>query len=175
MFTEETAPVVEVFPGRGRAEEHLGRDPVMNGPATRLLNVQVIIRQRGVFIGIRQMLRKRITGNRLLRRFGKINILRDILNIAPVIHPSKKELLGVTEDDGANARVLKPAVLLNDTNDPGGELGELSVEFADELLATGNIQSSGNFLEDDSLPCATRERDDVLASVIRDEKSREFL
>ena len=114
------------------------------------------------------MFRQRVTGNRLLRCVGQLKVSCDILDFLAIVHPSEKELFGVTEDDGANARVLKAVVLLQYRNDPGRELGELCVELTDEPLAAWNVESSRDFLEDDALPFASRQRDDVLAAVVGD-------
>ena len=66
-------------------------------------------------------------------------------------------------------------VLLYDRHDPGRELGELRVELTDEPFAARNVESSCDFLEDDALSLASRQRDDVLTAVIGDQESGEFL
>ena len=87
----------------------------------------------------------------------------------------RKNCLALPKDDRADARLLKPAVLLDDCDDPGRELRELSVELTHKLFTAGNVQRACDFLEDDALPRASRERDDVLAAVVGYEESGEFL
>ena len=171
MFAELAAPVVEVLSGRRGAKEHFLRDVVVNRPAKRLLGVEVIVRQRGVLVVGRKMLRQRVSGNGLLRRLGQINIIGDILDVPAVIHPGEEELLGVAENDGADAAFFEPAVLLDNRNDPGRELRELSVELTHKLFTAREVEGSRNLLEDDPLPLAARQRDDVLPAMVGDEKS----
>src|SRR5258707_592899 len=110
----------------------------------------MIISQRGILVVRRKMLGQRIAGDRLLRRLRQLNVTRHVVHVAAVIHSRKEELLGVAKDDGADARLLKPAVLLDDGNDPCRELRELRVELAHKLFTAGYVQRAGNFLEDDA-------------------------
>ena len=59
------------------------------------------------------MFRQRIAGNGLLGCLRQINIIGDILDVPAVIHPGEEELLGVAENDGADAAFFEPAVLLD--------------------------------------------------------------
>ena len=147
----------------------------MDRSAERLLNVEMVIRQSGILVVGRKMLGQWITGDRLLRRLGQLDVPRQVLDVATVVHPGEEELLGVAENDGADARLLKPAVLLDDRNDPSRELRELRVELAHKLFTTGNVKRAGDFLEDDALPLAARQRNDVLAAMVGDEEPGEFL
>jgi hypothetical protein len=99
------------------------------------------------------MFRQRVAGNCLLRCIGQLKVSCDILNFLAIVHSGEEELFGVAEDDGANTRVLKAAVLLQYRNDPGRELGELCVELTDEPLAAWNaiIEKRAEPLSDDIL------------------------
>ena len=77
---------------------------------------------------------------------GQINIVSDILNVPAVIHTREEELLGVAEHDGANARPLKPAVLLDNRDDPGPELAQLRVELTHKLFTARDVEGPRNFL-----------------------------
>ena len=121
------------------------------------------------------MFRQRIAGNGLLGCLRQINIIGDILDVPPVIHPGEEELLGVAENDWANNRPLEPAVLLDDANDPRAEFAQLSIELADKLLASGDVERARNLLENHPLPFAARQCDDVLPSIVGDEESGQFL
>ena len=103
VTTELPAAFVEVLPRRGGAEEHLGRDPVVDRPAPRLPHIEVVVGQSGVFVVFGEVLWKRIARDRLLGGLREIDVTSHILDLPPVVHASEEELLGVTEDDGTDA------------------------------------------------------------------------
>ncbi len=116
----------------------------MDRSAKRLLNVEMVIRQSGILVVRRKMLGQRVMVDGLLRRLGQFDVPRHVLHVAAIIHSRKEELLGVAEDDRANARLLKPAVLLDDGNDPGvEEVRELRVELTHKLFTARNVQRAG--------------------------------
>jgi len=102
VTAELSAALVEVLPRRGGAEEHLGRDAVMYGSAPRLLDIEMVIGERGVLVVIRQMLRQRVARDRFLGRIREIDIPGHILDVPAVVHPREEELLGIAEDDGTD-------------------------------------------------------------------------
>ncbi len=63
--------------------------------------------------------------------------------------------------------------MLDDRDVPAVELAHLRVALLHDLLAAWDVEDARDFLIDVPLPQPARHRDDVLARVVRDEKSRD--
>ena len=71
----------------------------MDRPAPRLLDIQMVVGERGVLVVIGKMLRQRIARDCLLGCLREIDVPGDILDVSPVVHPGEEELLGIAEND----------------------------------------------------------------------------
>ena len=93
-----------------------------------------------------------------------------VIEVGAVVLAHDEKLAAVAEHGGADARLFEPGVLLHDGNVPAIELPQLSVALLHNFLTAGNVEEAGDFLIHVALPQGARERDDVLARVVGDEK-----
>ena len=140
----------------------------------RLHRGRVVTEGRKLLIG-GLLLGQRVVLNGVDHHLGQLDVLGDVFQVGAVELPHEEELLRVPHDDGPNPGALEFAVLLNDGNDPAVEFAKLGVAFAHDLLAAGDIEEPGGFLEDDPLPDVARQRDDVLPGEARNQQARRGL
>ena len=121
------------------------------------------------------MVGQRIIHDRVLGDFGQRDVMGHVLQIRAVVLAHDEKLAAVAKHGGADARLFEPCVLLDDGNVPAIEFPQLGVRLLDDFLPAGNVEEAGDFLIDVPFPHGTRQRDDVLARVIRDEEARRRL
>ncbi len=128
------------------------------------------ISERGVFLpGL--MVGQRVIHYRVLGDFGNGDVARDVVQIGAVVLAHQEKLAAVAEHGGTDARLFETRILLDDGNVPAIELAKLCVAFLHDFLAAGDVEEAGDFLIHIPFPNGARERDDVLAGVIGDEKT----
>ncbi len=115
---------------------------------------------------------ERVAEDGVLGQLGEAEVVGHVFEVGSVVLAHEEKLARVAEDGAADSAFFEPPVLLDDRNVPAVELPHLRVAFFHDLLAAGDVEQARDFLIDVPFSQAARERDDVLAGVVRDEKSR---
>jgi DNA polymerase-4 len=165
---------VEMLAARTGAVEHLRRRDVVNRAAHIPRGVGVQVSERRILLaGL--MVGQRVIHNRVLRHLWQRDVLAHVFQVRAVVLPHYEKLARVSEYGRADARLFEPRILLHDGDVPAIELPKLGITFLHDFLSAWDVEETGDFLIHVPFPNRARERHDVLAGVIGDEKtSRSF-
>src|SRR6202050_5256707 len=117
------------------------------------------------------MVRERIVHEGVLRDLRDGDVLRDVVDVSPVVLPHQKELPAIAKHRRPDATLLEPCVLLHDRDIPAIELAKLRIALLDDLLAAGDVEEAGDFLVYVPFPQGAGQRDDVFSSIVSDEEA----
>ncbi len=144
----------------------------MRGAADGGLGVGVEVGEGGVFFIAALLVGKWVAEDGVFGQLGEAEVVGHVVEVGSVVLAHEEKLAGVAENGAADSAFFEPPVLLDDGNVPAVELPHLRVAFLYDLLAAGDVEQARDFLIDVSFSQAARKGDDVLARVVRDEKSR---
>ncbi len=163
---------IERRPARATHCEHLLRNDIVRGAADGGLGVGVEVGEGGVFFFAALLVRERVAEDGVFGQLGEAEVVGHVVEVGAVVLTHEEKLARVAEDGAADSAFFEPPVLLDDGDIPTVELPHLRVAFLHDLLAAGDVEQARDFLIDVPFSQTARESDDVLARVVRDEKSR---